>query len=166
MTDNDSLLNHVVQRSTTGLEDAATNALSFILSRSSSAMETLTDFLGDDRGPLPIATVSPRGADAHGAVPDLACFDGDGGVVALIESKFWAELTAHQPVTYWQRLPDDRPAVLLFLAPEYRVDRGSLWNDLVARLRDAGYELDPVDGSEGTVTAAAKVGQRRLMLTS
>ena len=166
MTDNDSLLNYVAQRNTTGLEDAATNALSFILSRSASAMETLSDFLGNDCGPLPIETASPWGADAHGAVPDLACFDGDGTVVALIESKFWAELTAHQPVTYWKRLPDDRPAVLLFLAPDYRIDQGSLWDDLVDRLRDADQELGPADSKEGTVTAVAKVGQRRLMLTS
>lgn len=166
MTDNDSLLNYVVQRSTTGLEDAATNALSFILSRSASAMETLADFLGDDSGPLPIATVSPWGADAHGALPDLACFNGDGDVVALIESKFWAELTPHQPVTYWKRLPDDRPAVLLFLAPDSRVVQGSLWDELVDRLRDAGHELGPADSKEGTVSAVAKVGQRRLMLTS
>ena len=166
MTDNDSLLNYVAQRNTTGLEDAATNALSFILSRSASAMETLSDFLGNDCGPLPIKTASPWGADAHGAVPDLACFDGDGTVVALIESKFWAELTAHQPVTYWKRLPDDRPAVLLFLAPDYRIDQGSLWDDLVNRLRDADQELGPADSKEGTVTAVAKVGQRRLMLTS
>ena len=166
MTDNDSLLSYVVQRSTTGLEDAATNALSFILSRSSSAMETLSDFLGDACGPLPIVTACPWGADAHGAVPDLACFDADGTVVALIESKFWAELTAHQPVTYWERLPDDRPAVLLFLAPDSRVVQGSLWNDLVDRLRDAGHELGPVNSKEGTVSAAARVGQRRLMLTS
>lgn len=166
MTDNDSLLSYVVQRSTTGLEDAATNALSFILSRSSSAMETLSDFLGDDCGPLPIATARPWGADAHGAVPDLACFDSDDTLVALIESKFWAGLTAHQPVTYWKRLPDDRAAVLLFLAPEYRIDQGSLWDDLVDRLREAEYELGPAVTKEGTVTAAAKVGQRRLILTS
>ena len=166
MTDNDSLLNYVVQRSTTGLEDAATNALSFILSRSNSAMETLSDFLGDARDPLPIKSASPWGADAHGAVPDLACFDGDGAVVALIESKFWAELTAHQPVTYWERLPDDIPAALLFLAPEFRIDQGSLWDELVDRLRDAGHELGPADRKEGTVTAVAKVDRRRLMLTS
>ena len=47
MTDNDSLLNYVVQRSTTGLEDAATNALAFILSRSASAMQMLADLLGE-----------------------------------------------------------------------------------------------------------------------
>ena len=166
MTDNDSLLNYVVQRNTTGLEDAATNALSFILSRSSSAMETLSDFLGDASDPLSLATASPWGADAHGAVPDLACFDRDCTVVAFIESKFWAGLTAHQPVTYWERLPDDRPAVLLFLAPDYRVVHGSLWNELVDRLGDSGQELGPADSKEGTVTAVARGGQRRLMLTS
>ena len=166
MTDSSSLLNYVVQRSTTGLEDAVTNAPSFILSRSNSAMGILSDFLGDDHGALPIATASPWGADAHGAVPDLACFDGNCDVVAFIESKFWAGLTAHQPVTYWERLPDDRPAVLLFLAPDYRVVHGSLWSELVARLRDAGHELGPADSKEGTVTALARVGQRRLMLTS
>jgi len=166
MTDNDSLLSYVAQRNTTGLEDAATNALSFILSRSSSAMGTLSDFLGDASGPLPIATASPWGADAHGAVPDLACFDGDGTVVALIESKFWAGLTAHQPVTYWERLPDNRPAVLLFLAPDYRVVHGSLWNEVVERLREAGHELEPTESKEGTLTARARVGERRLMLTS
>ncbi len=166
MTGNDSLLNYVVQRSTTGLEDAATNALSFILSRPSSAMGTLSDLLEDISGPLPIATASPWGVDAHGAVPDLACFDRDGDLVALIESKFWAGLTAHQPVTYWERLPDARPAVLLFLAPDYRVVHGSLWNELVERLRDAGHELEPAESKEGTLTAGARVGERRLMLTS
>lgn len=166
MSDNDSLLNDVAQRSTTGLEDAATNALSFILSRSSSAMDTLSDFLGDASGLLPIATASPWGADAHGAVPDLACFDDNGAVVTLIESKFWAGLTAHQPVTYWERLPDDRPSVLLFLAPDYRVEHGSLWNELVDRLGEAGHELEPAESKEDTLTAEARVADRRLMLTS
>ena len=166
MTDNDSLLSYVVQRNTTGLEDAATNALAFILSRSASAMRTLSEFLGDDSGPLPIATASPWGADAHGAVPDLACFDEDSDVVALIESKFWAGLTAHQPVTYWERLSDDRPVVLLFLAPEYRVAHGSLWNELVDRLRNAGHELGPAVNEEGAVSAVGRAGQRRLVLTS
>ena len=43
---------------------------------------------------------------------------------------------------------------------------GSLWDELVDRLRDAGHELGPADRKEGTVTAVARVGQRRLMLTS
>ena len=99
-------------------------------------------------------------------MPDLACLDGDDNLVALIESKFWAGLTAHQPVTYWEGLPPDGPAVLLFLAPRSRVDEGSLWDDLVGRLHKAGHELASPDRCESLVTASAKVGQRRLMLTS
>jgi hypothetical protein len=165
MAEDNSLLGFIAQRHTSDLEDVATNALSFILSRWT-AKRALADFLGDERGPLHIAKAEPWRPNAHGAVPDLACLDGDDNLVALIESKFWAQLTDHQPVTYWQGLPDDRPAVLLFLAPDYRIDQGSLWDELVGRLRDAGHELDPDVRDESRITAPAKVGQRRLMLTS
>lgn len=117
MADNSTLLSFIARRHTMGLEDVATDALCFILSRCS-AKRALSDFLGDERGPLPIAKAQTWLAEAHGAVPDLACLDEDGNRVALIESKFWAQLTHHQPVTYWQGLSDDRPAVLLFLAPD------------------------------------------------
>ena len=129
MVDEGSLLSFIARRHTVGREDVATDALSFILSRSNSAKRALSDLLGDDRGPLQVAAARPWGADALGAIPDLACFDEDDNLVALIESKFWASLTHHQPVTYWEGLPDDRPAVLLFLAPDYRIDSGSLWKE-------------------------------------
>ena len=161
MAENTSLLSFVALRHTIGLEDVATDALSFILSHSASSRRALSDLLG-----VQVAKAQPWAANEYGAVPDLACLDGDDNLVALIESKFWAQLTHHQPVTYWQGLPDDRPAVLLFLAPRYRADRGSLWDELVDRLRDAGYELGPADSEESLIAASAKVGQRRLMLTS
>ncbi|MCY4109403.1 MAG: hypothetical protein OXG11_10285 [Chloroflexi bacterium] len=167
MADNDSLLGFIAQRHTIGLEDVATDALCFILSRSPSARQALSDFLKDDCGPLPIAKAQSWMPDAFGAIPDLACYDENDNLVALIESKFWAALTHNQPVTYWQGPPKDRPAVLLFLAPDYRVNEGSLWNELVDRLRDAGHELDPAaDRKESLIAARAKCGQRRLMLTS
>ena len=166
MVDNNTLLSFIAQRHTRDLEDVATNALFFILSRSTCAKRALSDFLGDERGPLPIAKAQPWLADAHGAVPDLACLDEDDNLVALIESKFWAPLTPKQPVHYWKGLPDDGQAVLLFLAPDYRIDPGSLWDDLEDRLRHAGHELGPAEGRKSLITAPAKVGQRRLMLTS
>ena len=166
MVDEGSLLSFIARRHTVGREDVATDALFFILSRSNSAKRALSDLLGDDRGPLQVAAARPWGADALGAIPDLACFDEDDNLVALIESKFWAPLTHHQPVTYWERLPVDRPAVLLFLAPDYRIDSGSLWDSLIDRLHGAGHELGPADRRESLLTASAKVGQRRLMLTS
>ena len=166
MTDNHTLLSFVAQRHTIGLEDVATDALFFILSHSASAKRALSDFLGEKDHPLPIAKAQPWAADAHGAVPDLACLDKNDKVVALVESKFWAPLTRNQPVTYWEGLPIDQPAVLLFLAPDYRVDQDSLWNELVERLRNAKHELGPANRTESLITARAEVGQRRLMLTT
>ena len=165
MADNASLLSFIARRHTVGREDVATDALSFILSRSNSARRALSNLL-DDRGPLQVAAARPWGADALGAIPDLACFDEDDNLVSLIESKFWAPLTHHQPVTYWERLPVDRPAVLLFLAPDYRINSGSLWEQLVDRLHSAGHELGPADRRESLSMASAKVGQQRLMLTT
>ena len=166
MSDEGSLLSFIARRHTVGREDVATNALYFILSRSNSAKRALSDLLGDDRGPLQIDSARPWGADALGAIPDLACFDEDDNLVALIESKFWAALTHHQPVTYWESIPVDRPAVLLFLAPDYRINSGSLWEELEDRLRNAEHELGPADRRESLITAPAASGERRLMLTS
>ena len=166
MANNNTLLSSIAQRFTNDLEDVATEALSFILSRSPAARSALSDLLGDDRGPLPIEKTQTWLADAYGAIPDLACFDQADHLVALIESKFWAPLTPNQPVTYWQGLPVDRPAVLLFLAPANRVDEGSLWAELEGKLREAGHELGPVHRDESLKGARAEADQRRLILTS
>ena len=163
---NDTLLSYVARHHTSDLEDVAANALLYILSRSDSAKSALSDFLGDERGPLPVAEARPWPAVAHGAEPDLACYNVDGTAVAFIEAKFWAPLTRHQPVTYWDELPDDRPAVLLFLVPGSRVEQGSLWDALVERLHEEEHQLGPTDRKESLLTATAKIGQRRLMLTS
>ena len=166
MAQESTLLSFIAQRHTIGLEDVATDALFFILSHSSFAKEAMSEFLGDKHGPLPIAKAQPWSTDAHGAIPDLACYDEDGNLVVLIESKFWAPLTHHQPVTYWQGLPAHKRAVLLFIAPDYRVDQGTLWDELEVRLRDAGHELSPADRDNGLIAASSKDDQRRLMLTT
>ena len=165
MCDKSSLLSFIARRHTVGREDVATDALSYILSHSNSARRAISDFISDGGGPLEIAKTDTRGADALGAIPDLECFDGNGDLVARIESKFWAPLTHHQPVTYWEGLPCDRPAVLLFLAPAYRVESSGLWEELVNRLKGSGHHLGPEERSEGLVTSPAK-GGRRLMLTN
>ena len=161
-----SLLSFVAQWYTSDLEDVATDALAFVLSRSDSARGALSELLADDRGALPIAKVQSWGQVANGAVPDLACWDENCNLVAFIESKFWAQLTRHQPVTYWQGLPCNRPAVLLFVAPASRVDDGSLWNELVNRLQAEGHDLGCANRIDGMITAPSKTCQRRLMLAS
>ena len=168
MTDEQTLLGFIAQRHTIGLEDVATDALCFILSRSKVALDTLADFLGDGQARLPIAGVRSQSANEFGAVPDLACIDTGGEEVALIESKFWAPLTWHQPVTYWEALPADQPSALLFLAPSDRINQSqdSLWDELTKRLRRASHELGTSHRESNLITATGQDGHRRLILAS
>ncbi|MCY3860338.1 MAG: hypothetical protein OXG25_15680 [Gammaproteobacteria bacterium] len=170
MADAKSLLSLIARGYAAGREDAATEALCSIVSRSDSATRSLSEFLGDNGDPLPITSFGTQFFTA-GAFPDMVCFDKDDKRVAFVESKFWATLTYHQPVTYWTKLADDRPAVLLFVAPAARmarIDKGWMWHQLVDRLNRAGHDLVSVDRreSEGLLTAMSEDGQRRLMLTS
>ena len=167
LSENDTLLSFIALRHTQGLEDVATDALSFILTRSESARGALSEFLGDDVESLPIAKVNTQAfLEQSYAYPDMVLFDSDGAVSAYVESKFWAPLTHNQPVTYWEALPKDKRTVLLFVAPKIRVDEGYLWDELVDKLQKAGHELGPVVRSESVISASVKDSQRRLMLTS
>ena len=170
MAEAKSLLSLIARGYAAGREDAATEALCFIVSRSDSARAALADFLRFDGDPLAIASFSTQFL-VHGAYPDMVCHDEHGNRVAFIESKFWASLTHNQPVTYWDELADDRPSVLLFLVPASRIartGRDSLWGELLERLGCNGHELGPADWREpeSLVTAPSKDGQRRLMLAS
>lgn len=168
MAEAQSLLSLIARGYAAGREDAATEALCFILSRSDSARDEFAKFVGGNGQPLPIASFRTQEL-VNGAFPDMACFDDDGNHVAFIESKFWASLTPNQPVSYWKALPDDRSATLMFLAPASRIvgiDKDSLWCVLVERLRKAGYTIGPVNQGKGLVSAASTDGRHRLMLTS
>ena len=166
----ETLLSHIARRHAMWREDVATDALSFILTHSTPARAAFADFLSYGASDTPaLATVQTQYTiSASGGAPDLAGLDNDGKLLALVESKFWAGLTANQPVTYWNALPTDTPATLLFLAPAHRIDPGGLWYELAERLTKAGHPLsDPVRQSDYTMIAPAQdSSQRRLMVTS
>ncbi len=167
ISDNDSLLSYIAVRRGVGLEDVATDALSFILSRSASARAAMSTLLADESGPLPITKVASQAfLEATGAYPDMVLWATEDDLSAYVEAKFWAELTPNQPVTYWEALPADKRTVLVFLVPQARVDDDYLWDVLVGRLRDAGHELDVASRDENVISTASKEDQRRLMLTS
>ena len=168
MAEAKSLLSLIARGYAAGREDAATEALCFILSRSDSARAAFSEFLGHGVASLPVASFSTQLLVA-GAYPDMSCFDTDGRRVAFVESKFWAGLTSKQPVAYWRALPDDQSATLLFLAPASRIahiNKDSLWGELVERLRKAGHSLGPVNQGKSLVTAKSTDGKHRLLLTS
>ena len=168
MAETKSLLSLIARGYAAGRENAATEALCFILSHSDSARAAFSEFLGHGVASLPVARFSTQLLVA-GAYPDMSCFDTDGRRVAFVESKFWADLTSKQPVAYWRALPYDQSATLLFLAPASRIahiNKDSLWGELVERLRRAGYALGPVNQGKSLVTAKSTDGKHRLLLTS
>jgi hypothetical protein len=147
-------------------ENAVTDGLYFILRHSEPARQALSVLLGDESEPLPIRSVKTRTFGSDRSIPDLRCSNAAGEIVAIVESKFWAALTRHQPVTYWNRLPDDRAAVLLFLAPRFRVNGSALWDELLTRLQANGRKVDVTDSVSDWRSASEEHTQRRLVLAS
>ena len=96
----------------------------------------------------------------------MAIYDGERKERVLIEAKFWAGLTENQPNAYLVRLPlDERPAVLLFVAPEARIE--TLWPEL-RRLIAPPFDWQPVETSHDTEIKCALVdgATRYLVLAS
>ena len=140
MAENDTLLAYLSPRLTNHTEDIAVKALEYIFNKSAPSMRAMENIVregGADIGQ--IAKVNPWASDQEMTIPDLVGVDGNNVERLLIEAKFWAGLTEHQPNGYLNRLPKCGPAALLFVAPEARID--TLWSSLRHRVEDAGREL-------------------------
>ena len=165
--DNSSILSYLAdkQRFTNGTEDIATEVLGYILSKSAAARNALSDTLligGANVGQL--SNVNTQVTGDKGARPDLVGRDEHGSERVVIEVKFWAGLTDNQPNTYLERLPTDgSPAVLLFIAPEARLE--TLWPEVLRRT-EGQFTLGVRTETEGIKTAIVDGNERRLMLTS
>ncbi len=164
MGNDSSLIAHVAWKLTAQTETLATEALGYILSRSAAARQALQETIrqgGADIGPLSDVRTEVTGEQKERV--DLAGFDEYGEERALIEVKFWAGLTENQPGTYLERMPNDgKPAVLLFVAPQTRLE--TLWPELRAR---AKVKFDLTDaGSRDVRSLAVDGGPRHLTLVS
>ena len=163
MPESDTLLAYLVSRFPGNTENIATEALRHIFDQSDASIEALNDVVQSGvRGIEPIQTVSTQVVHADGTIPDIVGFDENGKERALVEVKFWAGLTANQPNGYLNRLPDDGPAVLVFLAPEDRVL--SLWRQL--RNRVSGKQMEWVDIDAERKCVRVGNTQRHLMVVS
>ena len=133
MPDNDTLLAYLVSSFPGNKEDIATEALRHMFDHSDACGVALNDVIQSGvRGVNAITAVKSQVLHADGTRPDLVGFDETGMERVLIEVKFWAELTPNQPNAYINRLPDDGPALVMFLAPEDRIK--SLWPQLQVRV--------------------------------
>ena len=159
-----SLLSFIVKRDVKTKENAATDALGFILATSKASRKGLSDLLQAKAIRIsPIASVDIQ-PPVGGGIPDLACRDSDGVIQALLEAKFWARLTPHQPNTYWENLPHDTPSALVFLVPTYRL--AAMLHELTGHLVNVGFESGGKDRSSDCITVRDKKSKRCLMLIS
>ena len=161
----DSVFAHVARRLTGRTETVATEALGYILSRSAASREALRETLrtgGVDVPPLVQVATEVQGKQDERV--DVVCFDESGTERVLIEVKFWAGLTGHQPNTYLSRLPQDgEPAVLLFVAPEQRLT--TLWAE-VCRRADGPFDLRSEPTPEALKAVTINEHPHRMMVTS
>ena len=141
MTENFSLMAHLVPRLTPQVENAATDALAYILNRSAGSMKALDDLLREDGFPIePIVRVETQVSYTDGSRPDIAGYDKNSVTRLLIEAKFAASLDDRQASGYAQLLNQPGPAVLLFIAPERRIP--ILWTAIEHQMKELGALKD------------------------
>ena len=166
MTTPTTLLAAVMPLFTDQIERAATEALRHILQHSDPARAALSSMLLAASVATDALTrfQTEVGGD-DGERVDLVCGDAAGTERVLIEAKFWASLTDHQPNTYLARLPQDVPSALLFVAPAQRIE--TLWPELCRRAQHQHqYALTPTDASGEWRAAAIDDSPRKMLLTS
>ena len=150
--------------STRSGHDVAVAALGHILSRSEAARGALESTLRE--GGTAVGSIARVGAEVIGGEGERsgpAGYDDEGAVRVLIEGMCWAGLTRSQPNGYFKRLPLDRPAAVLFVAPATRL--GTLWPELCRRA-DEQFTIIGATTPGDLRAATVSGGERRLMLTS
>ena len=167
MAQEPTLLAHLVPRLTSQVEDAATDALAFILNRSAACREALDRFIWDgDLGPEPITRVETQVTYEDGSRPDMVGYDQGGSKRLLVESKFWATLLQGQASGYFRQLEEDGPAVLMFIAPASRIE--TLWAEIKRRMEtgEDKVKLEEVKAPRGARRAWVEGTDKQLVLTS
>lgn len=134
------LLAYLADRFVPQRENLATEALLFILERSEVARNSFMRLLVllECELPFPL-TFRSQVSGPQGETPDLVGIDPTGRESVLVEAKFWAGLTDHQPVTYLARLETVGGSALVFLAPERRLEL--LWLELTRRIQASGRKV-------------------------
>ncbi len=148
MTENETLLAHMIPWLTSQVEVAATRSLTFILNKSPSCRTALDGLLSTDGFAVePIVRLTAEESLSPTARLDLVGYDSEKNRRLLIEAKFWASLSDGQVSEYVTLLEGKEPGVLLFLCPHRREE--SLWRDVKKQLDVASLEYETVPRHNG-----------------
>jgi hypothetical protein len=161
----DSLFGHLASRSGQP-ENVATEALNYILNRSSVARRAFLQYAKQADVELPDTLLfRTQATGSDNAIPDLVGTDSESRQVFLIEAKFWAGLTDNQPVAYLKRLPAQVDGLLLFIAPALRFD--TLWSELLRRCHNENVAVEESHNDIAQDFRAVRVGPNHaLAITS
>ena len=162
-----TLLAHLVPRLTSQGEDAATDALAFILNQSEACRRALDGVLrGEGFDLQPICRVETQVTYEDGSRPDMVGYDEAGSKRLVVESKFWASLLEGQASGYFGQLVEEGPGALLFIAPEIRLE--TLWAEIRRQMErgESRVRLRPVETGDGVRRARVVGSDKRLMLVS
>ena len=147
MTDHATLMAYLVPRLTKQVENAATEALGYILNRSPGPMRVLNDLLREGGFDVGLITrVETQVTHEDGSRPDMAGYDENNLKRLLVEAKFGAALLEGQASEYARQLDQPGPATLLFIAPEVRIP--TLWIEIERQMAMEG-RLEPIDSPPG-----------------
>ena len=167
MTQEPTLMAYLVPKLTSRVEDAATDALAFILNKSAACREVLDHLLRDGNfEPEPITRVETQVTYEDGSRPDMVGYDGSDCKRLLVESKFWASLLQGQASGYFGQLERDGHGVLLFIAPDSRIE--TLWAEIKRQMEggEEGVQLEILATPRRVRRAKVEGTDKQLMLTS
>lgn len=163
-----SVLAHVVA-SMRQRERRATQVLAYILNGHPELVRAFVGLLDEaDIRFQPSFRIQTEKGDKDGVIPglpDMKIRDEGGTLRVLVENKFWADLTAAQPVQYLKMLQKERKdgsSALLFIVPEKRVTQ--IWNELKAKCCEAGFDLVK-ESSERDRVKWVSVGTDKMLVT-
>lgn len=164
MHNDSSLLAYLILRLTIQVENAATDALGYILNRSEQCMQAMNDLLNEGGVQIErVATVRTQVTYEDGSRPDMVGYDKDNVGRLIVESKFYAALQKNQAPAYVEQFDKNGPAVLLFICPELRIP--TLWA-AITRQVEQRWTLKPMESSAGYRRAGLNGTEFQLLLTS
>ena len=159
MAENDTLLAHLVTKYIKSSEDAATDALVYILNKSKPAALAFNSWIKTVVAGVEDCTTFRIQETEGSSRFDLVGYESNQRRV-IGESKFWAGLGVGQGSGYLEQLADTGPAVLLFIVPEARINY--LWPEVV---KDVERGCEGVEGREVTPCDAAPSGIKKAVAT-
>ena len=119
-----------------------------------------------DFNPEPIDRVETQVTYQDGSRPDMVGYARSGAKRLLVEAKFWASLQESQASRYFGQLDATGPGVLLFIAPDSRIE--TLWAEIRRQMEGikGGVQLESMKTTDRIRRAKIAGSDRRVMLVS